>query len=162
MVKNSPANAGDAGDMALILPVTKTPWRRKWQTTPVYFSGESHGERSLGGCSPSGCKELDTNEHAHGCICFKALSFSLRRWGENHFEMMSCFAYFCTKYISFSTCFSVLSDFLFTVKETCLCAQSCLTLCNPMDYSPPGSSVHEIFQATKCVFFFFSNVYLVI
>ena len=24
----------------------------------------------------------------------------------------------------------------------CLVAQSCLTLCNPMDYSPPGSSVH--------------------
>ena len=26
-------------------------------------------------------------------------------------------------------------------------AQSCLTLSNPMDYSPPGSSVHGIFQA---------------
>ena len=26
--------------------------------------------------------------------------------------------------------------------------QSCQTLCNPMDYSPPGSSVHGIFQAT--------------
>ena len=25
-------------------------------------------------------------------------------------------------------------------------AQSCLTLCNPMDCSPPGSSVHGIFQ----------------
>ena len=26
-------------------------------------------------------------------------------------------------------------------------AQSCPTLCNPMDYSPPGSSVHGILQA---------------
>ena len=26
-------------------------------------------------------------------------------------------------------------------------AQSCLTLCNPMDYSPSASSVHEISQA---------------
>ena len=26
-------------------------------------------------------------------------------------------------------------------------AQSCLTLCNPMDYSPPASSVHGILQA---------------
>ena len=26
--------------------------------------------------------------------------------------------------------------------------QSCLTLSNPMDCSPPGSPVHEIFQAT--------------
>ena len=25
--------------------------------------------------------------------------------------------------------------------------QSCLTLCNPMDYSLPGSSVHRLFQA---------------
>ena len=28
-----------------------------------------------------------------------------------------------------------------------LVAQSCLTLCDPMDYSPPGSSVHGILQA---------------
>ena len=25
--------------------------------------------------------------------------------------------------------------------------QSCLTLCNPMDCSPPGSSIHGMFQA---------------
>ena len=29
----------------------------------------------------------------------------------------------------------------------CLCAKSSLTLFNPMDCSPPGCSVHEIFQA---------------
>ena len=29
----------------------------------------------------------------------------------------------------------------------CLIAQSCLTLCDPLDYSLPGSSVHGIFQA---------------
>ena len=29
----------------------------------------------------------------------------------------------------------------------CVCAQSCMTLCNPKDCSPPGSSVHGIFQA---------------
>ena len=28
-----------------------------------------------------------------------------------------------------------------------LVTHSCLTLCNPMDWSPPGSSVHDIFQA---------------
>ena len=38
----------------------------------------------------------------------------------------------------------------------CACAkllQSCLTLCNPMDYSPPGSSVHGFLQARipECV-----------
>ena len=29
----------------------------------------------------------------------------------------------------------------------CLVAQLCLTLCDPMDCSPPGSSVHGISQA---------------
>ena len=29
----------------------------------------------------------------------------------------------------------------------CAQSQSCLTLCNPLDCSPPGSSVHGIFQA---------------
>ena len=34
--------------------------------------------------------------------------------------------------------------------RVCVCAkslQSCLNLCNPMDCSPPGSSVHRILQA---------------
>ena len=31
--------------------------------------------------------------------------------------------------------------------RTVLVAQSCPTLCNPMDCSPPGSSVHGILQA---------------
>ena len=34
----------------------KTPWRRKWQSTPVYLPGESHGQRSLVGYSPWGRK----------------------------------------------------------------------------------------------------------
>ena len=32
-------------------------------------------------------------------------------------------------------------------KNWCVCAQSCLTLCDPMDCSSPGSSVHGILQA---------------
>ena len=34
-----------------------------------------------------------------------------------------------------------------TEKSCCLVAQSCLTLCDPMDCSPPDSSVHGILQA---------------
>ena len=33
------------------------------------------------------------------------------------------------------------------VKNESEVTQSCLTLCDPMDYSLPGSSVHGIFQA---------------
>ena len=32
--------------------VGKIPWRRKWQPTPVFLLGESHGQRSLVGYSP--------------------------------------------------------------------------------------------------------------
>ena len=42
--------------------VGKIPWRRKWQLTPVFLPGESHGQRSLAGYSPWSCKELDTTE----------------------------------------------------------------------------------------------------
>ena len=35
-------------------------WRRKWQPTPVFLPGESHGRRSLVVYSPRGRKELDT------------------------------------------------------------------------------------------------------
>ena len=38
---------------------------RKWQPTPVFLSGESHGQRSLAGYSPWGRKELDMTEHSH-------------------------------------------------------------------------------------------------
>ena len=40
--------------------VGKIRWRRKWQPTPVYLPGESHGQRSLLGYSPWGHKESDT------------------------------------------------------------------------------------------------------
>ena len=32
-------------------------WRRKWQPTPLFLPGESHGQRSLAGYSPWGHKE---------------------------------------------------------------------------------------------------------
>ena len=40
----------------------KIPCRRKWQLSPVFLPGKSHGQRSLAGYSPWGCKESDTIE----------------------------------------------------------------------------------------------------
>ena len=37
-------------------------WRRKWQPTPVFLSGESQGWRSLVGCRLWGRTESDTTE----------------------------------------------------------------------------------------------------
>ena len=45
--------------------VGKIPWRRKWQPTPVFLPGESHGRRSLVGYSPQGHKQSDTTERLH-------------------------------------------------------------------------------------------------
>ena len=42
--------------------VGKIPWRRKWQPTPVFLPGKSHGQRSLAGYSPWTLKESDTTE----------------------------------------------------------------------------------------------------
>ena len=38
------------------------PWRRKWQPTPVFLPGKSHGQRNLVGYNTWGCKESDTTE----------------------------------------------------------------------------------------------------
>ena len=42
--------------------VRKILLRREWQPTPVFLPWESHGQRSLAGCSPWGHKELDMTE----------------------------------------------------------------------------------------------------
>ena len=44
------------------------PWRRRWQSTPVFLPGKAHGWRSLAGYSPWGHKESDMTErltHTH-------------------------------------------------------------------------------------------------
>ena len=52
--KESACYAGNAG---LIHPwVGNIPWRRKWQHTPVFLPGKSHGQRSLVDYSPWGRK----------------------------------------------------------------------------------------------------------
>ena len=57
--KEYTCNAGDIGDMGLSPGLGRSPWRRKWQTTPIFLSEKSHGQRSLAGYCPKGLKELD-------------------------------------------------------------------------------------------------------
>ena len=60
--------------------VQKIPWRRKWQPTPGFLPGESHGQRSLAGYSPWGRKESDMTEwltfHVTYCEIQPLLPFS--------------------------------------------------------------------------------------
>ncbi|KAB0341593.1 hypothetical protein FD754_018519, partial [Muntiacus muntjak] len=39
--------------------------QRKWQPTPIFLPGESHGRRSLVGYSPRGHQESDMTERLH-------------------------------------------------------------------------------------------------
>ena len=52
----------------------KSLWRRKWQSTPVFFLGEFHGQRSLAGYSPCGHKEWDTTEQLTLSLSTKAIA----------------------------------------------------------------------------------------
>jgi len=59
VVKNLPANEGDARDSGSIPErpgfdscTGKFPWRRKWRPTPVFLPGKFHVQRSPGGYSP--------------------------------------------------------------------------------------------------------------
>ena len=57
--------------------------RKKWQPTPVFLSGESHGWRSLVGCSPWGRKESDMTVRLH-------FHFSLSCIGEGNGHPLQC------------------------------------------------------------------------
>ena len=60
--KESACSAGDSNRIGFSPWVGKILWRRKWQPTPVCLPGESHGQRSLVGYIPWGCKESDMIE----------------------------------------------------------------------------------------------------
>ena len=57
--------------------------RRQWHPTPVLLPGESHGWRSLVGCSPWGCTESDMTERLH-------FHFSLSCIGEGNGNPLQC------------------------------------------------------------------------
>ena len=65
MVKNPPVCVGDEREHRFDPWTGKISWRRKWQPTPVFLPGKSHGQRSLAGYSPWGRKESGTTECAH-------------------------------------------------------------------------------------------------
>ena len=89
--ENPPANAGYG-----------IPWRRKWQPTPVFLPGKSHGQRSLTGYSPQSCKELDATEatsRAHTWnnteLCWSSRGFQMcypiesQIWGTSGLALLS-------------------------------------------------------------------------
>ena len=68
VVKNLPANAGDARDTSSTPGSRRCPKSRKWQSTPVFLPGKHRGQRSLAGYSPWSRKESDMTEHTHKVV----------------------------------------------------------------------------------------------
>ena len=68
----------------------------KWLPTPVFLPGKSHGQRSLAGYSPQGCKESDMIEQQHFRLSLSsrhqsALSHKMRNWNpvNNYHRILS-------------------------------------------------------------------------
>ena len=59
--------------------------------------------------------------------------------------MISLVTIYCQTKILFN--YSLYSPHCTLHTSVCSVTQSCLTLCDPVEYSPPGFSVHGIFQA---------------
>ena len=111
--------------------------RRKWQPTPVFLPGESHGWRSLVGYSPRGHKESDMTERLHFHFIYTHTTCSLPLDGivtRQHYRHMSPVVNSAA--ITRGTCTPV-----------CVSLQSCLILCDSVDCSPPDSSVQGTLQA---------------
>ena len=68
-VKNPPASAGDTRDTGLIPGSGRSPGKGNGNLFQYSWHGKFHGQRSLVGYSPCGCKESDTSEqlntHTH-------------------------------------------------------------------------------------------------
>ena len=62
VVKNPPANERECWRHGFNPWVKKTPWRRKWQPTPVFLPGGFYGQKSLASYNPYGPKESDMPE----------------------------------------------------------------------------------------------------
>ena len=80
MIKNLPAV--QCGRPGFDSWVGKIPWRREWQPTPVFVPGEFHGQRSLVGNSPWGCRvrhHWATNIHTHIVLPFRVVMLPLVR-----------------------------------------------------------------------------------
>ena len=96
--KKSTCNAEDTGNVGSIPGLGRSPGGGKWLHTPVFLTGESHGQRSLAGYSPRSRKESDTTELSS--VCSREYTSSSARvakgqcpgvWKEDRTGRSSCF-----------------------------------------------------------------------
>ena len=71
VVKNLPVIQETFNPWVGKIPWRRNSWRRAWQPTPVLLPGKSHGQKSLAGYGPWGCKEYNMTDYAcaHAGMC---------------------------------------------------------------------------------------------
>ena len=83
--------------------VQKIPWRRRWQPTLVFLPGKAHGQRSLVGFSPLGCKSwTQLSMHAEYTII---ILFSL----DHLFISKLSSSWICSCYVQSLSCIQLLA-----------------------------------------------------
>ena len=114
----------------------RAPWRRKWQSIPLFLPQKFHGQRSLVGYSPQGHKECGMTEYMH----IHTHIHTPGRWKAQGLEVQGHYSSHNSTKAS-----TGLDTSLGVVVVPSL--KLCPTFCDPTDHSQPGSSVHGISQA---------------
>ena len=101
MGKKPTCNAGEGRDRGSISGSGRSPGEGHSNPLQCFLPGESHGQRSLTGDNPWGCKESDTTEATEHSVQHNTLSsylFPIQDSGENsllHVVVMVPSHYFC-------------------------------------------------------------------
>ena len=129
-----------------------TIWRRQWHPTPVLLPGNSHGRRSLVGCSPWGREESDMTERLHfhfSVSCIGEGNGNPLQWsslenpkdGGAWWAVIYGVAQSWTRLKWLSSLAAYIQEIVLTelLSLCCACIQSCLILCDPMHCQAPLS-----------------------
>ena len=140
--------AGDSGRQVLGRHRTpkRQPWLHNfwcpWQT----FLRIAWWSKTLPSSIPFFFPSLKSNLHC-GLMISPACPHSTSIFSEKHFLKKSSTYLFHLGIYFLKDQHSLTLPTIFCVPKDFVLTQSCLTLCDPMECSPPGSSVHGILQA---------------
>ena len=113
--------------------VGKIPWRRAWQPTPVFLPGESPRTEEPGGLQSIGFQRV-----RHGWV------------NKNTMQASVDLAWTTEVFLTNLSAPSLLLWVEFSSVQFSSVAQSCLTLCIPMNHSTPGLPVyHQLPEITQ-------------
>ena len=123
------------------------------------FLENPHGQRSLTGCKPWGSRVRHNSVTKHStAIC--SIEWLKRIWNVTMTLLIISLKLKATYYLYKIIWLTLIENaFITGCLLACLCAQSCLTLCDPTDRSLLGFSVHGIILARilKWVAVFYSR-----